>query len=128
MRPEQIGEIAMIFLAFRNQLKIYHWQTTSYARHKASDRLISSITEQIDRFMETLQGSRDTRLVLTSQSCTISFNNQKDDNATEILVAFKEWLSDGLSSILQPFDKDLSNIRDEMLGSVNQTIYLFSLL
>ena len=28
MRPEQIGEIAMIFLAFRNQLKIYHWQTT----------------------------------------------------------------------------------------------------
>jgi hypothetical protein len=128
MRPEQIGEIAMIFLAFRNQLKIYHWQTTSYARHKASDRLISSITEQIDRFMETLQGSRDTRLVLTSQSGTISFNNQKDDNATEILVAFKEWLSDGLSSILQPFDKDLSNIRDEMLGSVNQTIYLFSLL
>ena len=118
----------MIFLAFRNQLKIYHWQTTSYARHKASDRLISSITEQIDRFMETLQGSRDTRLVLTSQSGTISFNNQKDDNATEILVAFKEWLSDGLSSILQPFDKDLSNIRDEMLGSVNQTIYLFSLL
>uniref|UniRef100_A0A6C0JT57 Uncharacterized protein n=1 Tax=viral metagenome TaxID=1070528 RepID=A0A6C0JT57_9ZZZZ len=128
MRPEQIGEIAMIFLAFRNQLKIYHWQTTSYARHKASDRLISSITEQIDRFMETLQGSRDTRLVLTSQSGTISFNNQKDDNATEILVAFKEWLSDSLSSILQPFDKDLSNIRDEMLGSVNQTIYLFSLL
>lgn len=128
MRSEQIGEIAMIFLAFRNQLKIYHWQTTSYARHKASDRLISSITEQIDRFMETLQGSRDTRLVLTSQSGTISFNNQKDDNATEILVAFKEWLSDGLSSILQPFDKDLSNIRDEMLGSVNQTIYLFSLL
>jgi hypothetical protein len=128
MRPEQIGEIAMIFLAFRNQLKIYHWQTTSYARHKASDRLISSITEQIDRFMETLQGSRDTRLVLTSQSGTISFNNPKDDNATEILIAFKEWLSDGLSSILQPFDKDLSNIRDEMLGSVNQTIYLFSLL
>ena len=128
MRPEQIGEIAMIFLAFRNQLKIYHWQTTSYARHKASDRLISSITEQIDRFMETLHGSRDTRLVLTSQSGTISFNNQKDDNATEILVAFKEWLSDGLASILQPFDKDLSNIRDEMLGSVNQTIYLFSLL
>lgn len=78
--------------------------------------------------METLQGSRGTRLVLTSQSGTISFNNQKDDNATEILVAFKEWLSDGLSSILQPFDKDLSNIRDEMLGSVNQTIYLFSLL
>jgi hypothetical protein len=128
MTPEQIGEIAMIFLSFRDQLKIYHWQTTSYARHKAADRLISSMTEQIDRFMETLQGSRDTRLVLTPESGTIKFKNQGDENAIEILVAFKGWLSNGLSSMLQPFDKDLSNIRDEMLGSVNKTIYLFSLL
>ena len=78
--------------------------------------------------METLQGSRDIRLSLTSKSGTIKLKNQKDDNVTKILIAFKNWLSDGLSSMIQPFDKDLSNIRDEMLGSVNHTIYLFSLL
>ena len=50
MTSEQIGEIAMIFLAFRDQLKIYHWQTLSYARHKASDKLVDDITDQIDRF------------------------------------------------------------------------------
>ena len=128
MTPEQIGEIAMIFLAFRNQLKIYHWQTTSYSRHKASDKLGLVISGQIDRFMETLQGSRDTRLVLTSRHDTIKFTNQKDEEATTILVAFKNWLMDGLPAMLQPLDKDLSNIMDEMLASVNQTIYLYSLL
>jgi hypothetical protein len=128
MTPEQIGEIAIIFLSFRDQLKIYHFQTLSYSRHKASDKLVNSINDQLDRFMETLQGSRDTRLVLTSSSRIIKLTNQKDEDVTNMLVAFKEWLLNRLPAMLQPFDKDLSNIRDEMLGSVNQTIYMFSLL
>lgn len=128
MTPEQIGEIAMIFLAFRDQLKIYHWQTKSYSRHKASDELVGIITEQIDRFMETLQGSRDTRLVISSKDSIIKFVNQKDENATMLLLSFKKWLLKGLPDMLQPFDKDLSNIRDEMLSNINKTIYLFSLL
>lgn len=127
MTSEQIGEIVMIFLSFRDQLKIYHLQTTSYSRHKASDKLVNIITDQMDRFLETLQGSRDTRLILTPKSAKISFVNQKDENAVELLVAFKKWLINGLSAMLQPSDKDLFNIRDEMLGSVNQTIYLFGL-
>ena len=128
MTPEQIGEVAMIFLSFRDQLKLYHWTTNSYARHKAADKLVGTITDQMDRFMETLQGSRDKKLSLTSSSAQITFVNQKDENATELLVAFKNWLLNGLPKMLQPFDKDLSNIRDEMLGSVNQTIYLFTLM
>ena len=113
MTSEQIGEIAMIFLAFRDQLKIYHWQTLSYARHKASDKLVDDITDQIDRFMEVLQGSRNLRLLLTSKSGKIKFTNQHDENATT-LVAFRGWLTYGLPSILKPFRKDLTNIRDEM--------------
>ena len=128
MTSEQIGEVAMIFLSFRDQLKIYHWITTSYSRHKAADALVVIITDQIDRFMETLQGSRDTRLVLTDSSSRITFVNQTDENATELLVEFKKWLLNGLPNMLEPLDKDLSNIIDEIVGSVNQTIYLFSLL
>lgn len=127
MKQKQIGEIAMIFLAFINQLKIYHWQTLSYARHIASDKLIGVMTGHIDRFMEILQGSRDTRLVLTSKSGKIEFTNQSDKNAIELLIAFKDWLLNDLPSMLEPFDTDLSNIRDDMLGSVNNTIYLYTL-
>jgi hypothetical protein len=41
----------------------------------------------------------------------MTFTNQQDDNANKVLVAFKGWLLNGLSSMLQLFDKDLSNIR-----------------
>ena len=45
-----------IFLQFPSQVKLYHWQTTSYPRHKASDSLVSGIQELIDQFVETYQG------------------------------------------------------------------------
>ena len=71
----QIGEIAMILLSFRDQLKIYHWQTTSYSRHKASDKLVDIMTSQIDKFMETLQGSRNLRMIIPDKN-SITFQNQ----------------------------------------------------
>lgn len=39
----------------QNQVKIYHFQTKSYARHKASDTLFTSLVTNIDRFGEVLQ-------------------------------------------------------------------------
>ena len=78
--------------------------------------------------MEVIQGSRNLRLLLTSKSGKIKFTNQHDENATATLVAFRGWLTSGLPSMLKPFGKDLTNIRDEMLESVNNTIYLYTLL
>ena len=122
--PQEIGEIAVIFLVFRDQLKLYHWMTSSYARHKAADKLVESITSNMDKFIETIQGSRDVRLELSDQNTGIRFENASDSSILKILIAFKNWLS---ILCLEPSDKDLSNIRDDILCSVNQTIYLFSL-
>jgi len=123
---EQMGKILMIFLQFRDQLKIYHFQTKSYARHKASDELAGVISEQMDLFMETLQGSRDNRLSITQEH--VQLDNLSDEQMLTMLKYFKEWLINGIQPYLQPSDKDLANIRDEILGSVNKTLYLFSLL
>lgn len=125
--PEEIGEIAMILLAFRDQVKIYHWQTHSYARHKASDDIVDTMTEQIDRFMETLQGSRNMRMVIPRKKAFISLENQTDASILVIMDEFKKWLDIKLPSKLNPMDNDLRNIRDEILGSVNKTLYLFTL-
>ena len=127
MTPEKIGDIAVIFLSFRDQLKIYHWQTTSYSRHKATDKLLTIMNEQIDRFMETLQGSRGKRLVINQSTNTLTIRNCTHEDANTLLIAFKSWLLSGLDRSLEPYDKDLNNIRDEILGSVNKTLYLFSL-
>ena len=123
----EIGEIAMIFLSFRDHLKIYHWQTHSYSRHKASDKLVETMTDQMDRFLETLQGSRNLRLVVPLKRPFIIFENQTDSSIVVLINEFKKWLNEKLPEKLKPLDNDLKNIRDEILGSVNQSLYLFTL-
>jgi DNA-binding ferritin-like protein len=40
------------FLTLHNQLKVYHWQTDSYAQHKALGDAYEAFDEYIDRFVE----------------------------------------------------------------------------
>ena len=121
-----IGEIAIIFLNFRDSMKIYHWQTMSYARHKASDKLLKNISENIDKFIEVMQGCRNERLVLPVNN-EMKLDNQSDSTALSLLNSFKKWLQFNLGGYLKKEETDLFNIRDEILADVNQTLYLFSL-
>jgi len=113
-------------LNFQISLKIYHWQTTSYSRHKATDNLYERISDKIDKFVETLQGSRGTRAEFTNK-CNIKLNNFSDVDGKNLLLTFKTWLENDLAKLLDKKETDLINIRDDMLGDVNQTLYLFTL-
>ena len=117
----------MIFLCFRDQLKIYHWQTHSYSRHKASDELVKVISDQMDIFLETLQGSTNIRMKVPKKNPLIKFEDQTDKSILDIMFLFKHWLNYSLPNKLGPMDNDLKNIRDEILGSVNKVHYLFTL-
>ena len=85
------------------------------------------MTEQMDRFLETLQGSRNLRMVVPKKRPYITFENQTDSTIIVLLNEFKKWLNTNLPDKLKPIDNDLRNIRDEILGSVNQSLYLFTL-
>ena len=39
-----------------NSLKLYHWQTTSYARHITSGQLFDLLIVLLDKLVETYQG------------------------------------------------------------------------
>ena len=47
-------EITIIFLEMLLMVKLFHWKTTSYATHKATDDLYSKLNANIDSFMEIL--------------------------------------------------------------------------
>jgi len=40
------------FLTLHNQLKVYHWQTESYAQHQAFGGAYDAFTGYIDQFIE----------------------------------------------------------------------------
>lgn len=119
------GKILVSFLAVKNILKIYHFQTPSYARHKRSDKLFEQLTDKIDTFMEVLQGAWDVRVKFDTRE-TIPLYNVDDTSIIIVLREFIVWLTDDLPTLLREKDTDLLNIRDEILGDVNQTLYLFT--
>lgn len=123
-----IAYISQVFFQILTSLKIYHWKTLKYSRHVASGNLESELNNLFDKFIETLQGYNNQRINFTTE-LSLKLENQDDDSIIELLNDFKNWLIEKLPSYLQPNPKhsDLLNIRDEILGHINQTLYLFTL-
>ena len=124
---ENIGKITLTFLDMINQLKLYHWRTTSFARHKASCELLSEITSITDSIIETMQGSKNQRLEIPDDFNIITLNNHTDDSMEELIEYFKQWLIETFPLYLQENDTDILNLRDELLQNLNKTLYLFTL-
>ena len=118
--------IVQNFLQMLNSVKLYHWNTTSYAEHKASDELYSQLNGNIDQFVEVLLGKDASRVrIVAHHIALVDFRNTR--TLREKMFEYRVFLTD-MSTYLNPKkDSDLLNIRDEMLGNINQFLYLISL-
>jgi hypothetical protein len=111
---------------FRDQIKLYHWQTLSHARHVASDTFVTNLNAFIDSFVEIYQGKYG-RIKL-GKVATIRLEDIDDDSIISYMKKYRNYLTYTLTNSLDSMkDTDLLNIRDEMLADVNKTLYLFSL-
>ena len=123
---DKITTVTHTLLNFQVSLKIYHWQTTIFSRHNATDKLYETISTLVDKFVEVFQGSRNKRIEF-QPDCAIRLKNFSDNNGKKLLIDFKSWLENDLPSYLISTDSDLFNLRDEMLSEVNKTLYLFTM-
>jgi hypothetical protein len=110
-------------LGIQQQLRILHWQTKSYAKHKAYGDSYDELSDLIDGFMEELMGKYG-RFSLTSNS--IQIINIEDLAVDDFVDGSIEFLA-SLTEQLDPVDTNLLNIRDEMLGVLNKLKYLLTL-
>jgi hypothetical protein len=106
-------------------VKIYHWITKSYPRHKATDDFVENMDELIDRFVEVYIGRHGRKDL--SKTMTLELPILNESAVTKYLAEARTWLSDKLPHMLDKKDTDLINIRDEMLAEINQALYLFTL-
>ena len=121
------GEVIQTTLMqMQNQYKILHWQTMSFSQHKSFDEIVSSLTENIDEFIETYMGKYGR--VIAAGTFNITLANYKDADFVMLTDSYINFMI-SLSSILDASkDSDLLNIRDEILGSLNQLKYLLTLV
>lgn len=118
--------IVQFYVTLRNAVKIYHWNTKSYPRHKATDQFVENIDKLTDSFVEVYIGryGRDSDLGKTK---TITLPGFTEKSIIKFLEDARVWLSTKLPKLISEKDTDLLNIRDEILGEINQTLYLFTL-
>ena len=121
------GQMVIMFLQMLNTIKLYHWKTTSFAEHKATDELYAKLNGTIDSFVEIMLGKenreRGNRVDLTS---TKHISLSDFSNVSELkreVEMYKHYLT---KMPLQDTDSDLLNTRDEMLGHLNQFTYLLT--
>ena len=78
-------EITIKFLEMLLAIKLFHWKTTSYATHKATDELYTKLNENMDSFIEILLGKTESRINLLNQKSeyfTMSCKTQKHEATT----------------------------------------------
>lgn len=117
--------IIKVFFHMTLNIKLYHWQTKLYARHKASDDLFSELLSLIDTFVETYIGKYQRPSF--NEKTSITFQEFTDDEIVTTLNKYVYYLVNELPKQLQKEDTELLNIRDEMLQLFNKTLYLFTL-
>ena len=115
------------FLQLRDQIKLYHWQTRIYARHIATDKTLETLEKSIDSFVEIYIGKYG-RPKITGKNAEINLHNLTEPGVVRLINAAIKYLQGTLTKSLKAAaDSDLINIRDEMLGQLNQLLYLFTL-
>ena len=107
----------IVFLRILNIIKLYHWNTKVYSKHIATDGLYKSLSKLVDSYVEKSFGENG-RIPVHN---TLYYQTLSDKEFEKEIIGFKEYLIK-----LQNLSTDLSNIRDEMLGEVNQFLYLWS--
>ena len=118
-------------------VKIFHWNTKSYSQHKATDDLYERMDEKIDHFVECYMGKDGKRLTEWNHHMELMYGTDAvlaNTNKSATRVAFQKYVHTfrefliNLDRCLDPTrDSDLLNIRDDLLGDVNQFLYLYTL-
>lgn len=117
------GDIVSHLLTIRNQVKLYHWQTGSFARHTATDNLTATLDTNIDAFVESYMG----RYGRPKVSGSIKLHNFSESAARAFVAKETKYLQSELPRKIKKTDSDLLNMRDTILGDLTKVLYLFTL-
>lgn len=116
--------IVIMFLQMLNTVKLYHWKTSSYAQHKATDELYSNLNSSVDSFVEIMLGKAGNRVNLTGTKSIPLLDYTDVAGFKREVEMYKDYLI-GLQ-VDGKKDTDLLNVRDEILGHLNQFTYLLT--
>jgi DNA-binding ferritin-like protein len=118
--------IVTAFLQMLNTVKLYHWKTSNYAEHKATDELYTNLNLNIDTFVEVMLGKTGSRVNLTGQTSMPLLDYTNVEDFKKEIECYKKFLNGMSADASLNTNTDLMNIRDELLSNLNQFTYLLT--
>jgi hypothetical protein len=112
-------------LNFQTEIRLQHWGTQSYSAHKALGKLYEGLDPLIDSFTEGLLGVKGRQEFKGISN--LELNGAFKTNAKSVVDSLEEYLINEIPKEIDDSQTSLLNIRDEMLGLVQQTKYLLTL-
>jgi len=114
-------ELIEYSLALLNQVKVFHWMTTSYAQHKALDELYADLGANIDTLVETYLGLRDRGTGI------FQIKTSAHSDLSELPAFLRQAYNDLKQLRTKIRQSELQNIIDELSTNINQAMYLLKL-
>ena len=118
-------EITLKLVQIQLQFKFLHWQTFGDAKHKAYGEIYDSLGDNIDKLVEAMMGKYGR--VEFEPEFSIMFQDISSLSVQNFMDGITEFLVDMSDKLDSKYDTDLLNIRDEILGDINQTKYRLTL-
>lgn len=108
------------FMSMLSQIKLYHWATMSYAKHKALDDLHDALSEKVDLLVEAYLGKYKKQPL---RKFTIE---TKANTQTDHIEKYLETIHSDVTAINGKFKNciEIQNILQDILAEIDKTQYL----
>jgi hypothetical protein len=119
------NEVVKNLMMAQNQMRIFHWQTMSFAQHSAFGTTYENLDELIDEFVEVCMGKHG-RPQFDSEFNLTMYDSQSI-NVDEYITTVIEFLLSLDEVYDSRIDSDLLNLRDEIMATFSKLKYLLTL-
>lgn len=113
--------VITLVLSLLQQIKLFHWSTSSYAKHQALDKLHDSLSRKTDLLVETFLARNTKRQPL--KSFVVQTSSHSDTTKIE---KYLETERDKIQALCEKLSKqpEIQNIMQDIMGDIDQTLYL----
>jgi len=118
-------KLVLFILQVRNQIQLLHWQTDSYAEHKAFDKYLDSILDTTDMLVESISGKF--RKVKFNGCAEITICDYSDMDILEYLEEVIKFYKTYSENLKNDEDSEIKNLIDEVVVETQKLKYLLTL-
>jgi hypothetical protein len=111
-----VGELILTLLHSATNTHILHWQTKSYAEHKALGTFYEELPELVDSLVEAIQGRYDTTIEFSATYHVPASTGKRE------LHDLSEYFEEKRQIL--PQDSEIQNLADEIQQLIDSTLYL----